>query len=127
MVLVVVLVAGVFMVAPLGHKPMGTDLAVVGQGRPVLVLGYQNYSPTAGDALDRLSRVRGDYEDSILFVAADLGTPHGQKFAKRFNLGEGLAVLLDPNGGPIAMLDSPADEQALRQKLDRHLASLVDG
>jgi len=31
-----------------GGKPIGTDLSVIGQGKPAIVLAYENHSPTGG-------------------------------------------------------------------------------
>ncbi len=31
-------------------KPISTDLSVIGQGKPALVLAYENYSPAGGEA-----------------------------------------------------------------------------
>ena len=106
-------------------NPMSTDLSVVGQGRPALVLGFENYSPTGGDALSRLNAVRGDYEDRMVFVVADLGTPQGQVFARQYNLGDGLAIFLSPDGKPVNVHTIPADEAALRKQLDDGLAKVA--
>ena len=117
-----VLLAGVFVATGLLRAPMGSDLSVVGNGRPALVLAYENYSPAGGDALNRLKQVRADYEDRLQFVVADLGTPGGRAFAGRFNLADGVAVFLTRAGEATAVMTIPANEDALRRQLDRHLA-----
>jgi hypothetical protein len=65
-------------------KPISTDLSIVGQGKPALVLVYENYSPASADALKRLNQVRSDYAASLEFVIADLGVPQGHAFANRY-------------------------------------------
>ncbi len=119
---IVVLFTGIFLITQTLLNPMGSDLSVIGKGRPALVLGFESYSPTSGDALNRLNVVRGDYSERIVFVAADLGTPQGQAFARQYNLREGLAIFVSPDGKAATVTTIPADEQLLRQQLDSVLA-----
>ncbi|HEY5718677.1 MAG TPA: hypothetical protein VIS52_09295 [Motiliproteus sp.] len=121
---IVGLSAGILIAIQSMTSPMSADLSVIGQGRPSLVLGFESYSPASGDALTRLNAVRADYEDRMLFVLADLGTPNGQAFARQYNLKDGVAIFLSPDGKPIRITTIPADEQALRQQLDSKLAQV---
>ncbi len=105
-------------------KPVSTDLSVIGQGKPVLVLVYENYSPTSGDALNRLNQVMNDYESRLDFVVADLGVPQGRAFADRYKLGNGQAMFLKPDGKPLRATSIPADERELRSQLDAKLAAV---
>ncbi|MFT6712238.1 MAG: hypothetical protein ACJATO_002627, partial [Arenicella sp.] len=107
-----------------GGKPIGSDLSVIGQGKPVLVLAYENYSPTGGDALNRLRRISSDYDSQLDFVVADLGTPDGRAFANRHQLFDGQAVLLKSNGQPLGGMSIPADEKELRSRLESKLAAV---
>jgi hypothetical protein len=107
-----------------GGKPIGSDLSVIGQGKPVLVLAYENYSPTGGDALNRLRRISSDYDSRLDFVVADLGTPDGRAFANRHQLFDGQAVLLKRNGQPLGVVSIPADEKELRSRLESKLAAV---
>ncbi|MEH6825601.1 MAG: hypothetical protein V7629_17020 [Motiliproteus sp.] len=119
---IAVLAAGVFIATQTMMTPISTDLSVIGQGTPSLVLGVESYSPAGGDALNRLNVVKGDYEDRILFVVADLGTPQGQTFARQYNLQDGVAIFLSSDGKPDKITSIPADEQELRKQLDSNLA-----
>jgi hypothetical protein len=121
--LMVLVVLGYFLTMG-GGKPIGTDLSVIGQGKPVLVLAYENYSPTGGRALNRLRQVRSDFDSRLDFVVADLGTPHGRAFASRHQLFDGQALFLKPNGQPLRVTSIPADEQALRSRLESKLAAV---
>ena len=121
------LLAGVFLATGLLKAPMGADLSVVGNGRPALVLAYENFSPVGGDALNRLKEVRPDYEDRLQFVVADLGTPQGRAFAGRFGLADGVAVFLTGAGEPLGAFAVPVSEEALRGQLDRRLAQSASG
>ena len=105
-------------------KPIGTDLSIIGKGRPALVLVYQNYSPTGGEALNRLSQVKDDYDSRLDFVVANLGVPEGRAFANRYKLVDGQAIFLKSNGQPLRITSIPADEQELRRRLDAKLATV---
>jgi hypothetical protein len=105
-------------------KSISTDLSVIGQGKPVLVLAYENFSPTGGDALNRLRHVRSDYDSRLDFVVADLGTPQGRAFANRYQLVDGQAVFLKQDGQPLRVTSIPADERELRSRLESNLAAV---
>jgi hypothetical protein len=104
-------------------KPVSTDLSVIGQGKPVLALAYENFSPAGGEALDRLRQVRAEYESRLHFVVADLGTPQGRALANRFGLVDGQAVFLKPDGQPLLVTRIPGDGRELRALLDYKLAA----
>ena len=105
-------------------KPISTDLSVIGQGKPALVLAYENFSPTGGDALNRLRQVRSDYDSRLDFLVADLGTPQGRAFANRYQLVNGQAVFLKQDGQPLRVTSIPADERELRSRLESRLAAV---
>ena len=107
-----------------GGKPIGSDLSVIGQGKPALVLAYENYSPIGGDALNRLRQVRSDYDSRLDFVVADLGTPDGRAFANRYQLVDGQAVFLKPDGKPLQVTSIAVDQQELRSHLESNLAAV---
>ena len=121
--LLVLVVLGYFLTMS-GGKPISTDLSVIGQGKPVLVLAYENYSPAGGEALNRLRKVRSDFDLRLDFVVADMGTPHGRSFASRHKLFDGQAVFLKQNGEPLQVTNIPADEQELRRRLESKLAAV---
>lgn len=121
--LVALVALGYFLMMGAG-KPISTDLSVIGQGKPVLVLAYESFSPTGGDALNRLRQVRSDYDSRLDFVVADLGTPQGRAFANRYQLVDGQAVFLKQNGQPLRVKSIPADEQELRSRLESKLAAV---
>jgi len=118
----IALVAGLmyFVLTGVG-RPMSTDLSVVGQGKPVLVLAHENFSPTSGEALHRLRDVEKEFESRLSIVIADLGIPEGQAFAQRYGLGDGQALFLNKDGQAIQITAVTADENALRDQLNAYL------
>jgi hypothetical protein len=119
-----VLVGIGYFIAVSGGRPIGTDLSVIGQGKPVLVLAYENFSPAGGDALNRLRKVRSDYDSQLEFVVADLSTPQGSSLAGRYKLVDGQAVFLKPDGQPLSVMFIAANEQELRSRLSSNLGAI---
>ena len=114
---------GYFLLMGVG-KPISSDLSLIGQDKPTLVLAYVNYSPTGGDALSHLRKVSSDYDSRLVFLVADMGTPEGLTFANLHKLGDGQAVFLKQDGQPQGILNIPADEATLRRLLDSKLAAI---
>ena len=121
--LIALLVAGYLFFVSTG-KPIGTDISLIGQGKPAIVLGYENYSPAGGQALSLLRKVRSGYDTRLEFIVADLGTPRGREFADRHQLQDGLAVFLDINGQPLQVTRIPSQEIELQRLLDSMLDSV---
>jgi hypothetical protein len=119
-----VLVGLGYFLTTVGGKPIGNDLSVIGKGKPVLVLVYENYSPAGGDALSRLSKVKSDYDTRLDFVVADLGVPEGRAFADRHQMLNGQAMFMKQDGQPLWIKSIPADELALRSRLDSSLLAV---
>jgi len=105
-------------------KPISADLSVIGQGKPALVLAYENFSPTGGEALNRLRRIQSDFESRLEFVVADLGTPHGRAFAERYEVNNAQALFLSQDGQPLQVTGIPEDEQELRDHLEATLRAV---
>ena len=120
--LVALVAMGYLLIIGVG-KPISTDLSIIGQGKPVLVLAYDNFSPTGGDALNRLRNVRNDFDSRLDFVVADLGTPQGGAFANRYQLTDGQAVFLMKDGQPLRVTSIPADDRELRNRLESMLSA----
>ncbi|MFK7861467.1 MAG: hypothetical protein AB8B64_21805 [Granulosicoccus sp.] len=122
-VLVALAAVGYFLTMGSG-KPIGTDLSVIGKGKPVLVLAYENYSPAGGNALNSLRKVRSDYDSRLEFAVADLGTPQGRAFADRHQLHDGQALFLNQNGQAVQVTGIPTDEQELRKRIESRLQAV---
>lgn len=103
-------------------RPVSTDLSLVGQGKPALVLAHENYSPAGMAAMDIIHQVRRDYDDRVLFLVADLGAPAGKDFADRHNIPNGAAAYFSADGARLGLHGvATASAGALRQELDRYL------
>jgi hypothetical protein len=120
---VVALVLGLgFLAIQVTPKPMSSDLSLVNEDKPAVVLAYENFSPTGGEALARLKQIRPDYQARINFVVADIGTPDGRAFAARYRLVDGQAVILTRAKQAIAIAGPSMPEKTLRETLDAALS-----
>ncbi|MCC5874168.1 MAG: hypothetical protein JJU22_17340 [Gammaproteobacteria bacterium] len=117
----VVLVAGVVIIALLPKGGYDSDVSQVGQGTPAVVLAFENYAPASMDAMALFDRVRRDYQDHVLFLVADLGSPRGRTFAERHQAFSGIVMTFRADGSLVgrAMLES--GEAGLRERLEREL------
>ena len=113
-----------YLLTTVAWQPIGNDFSVIGKGKPVLVLVYENYSPAGGDALNLLSRVKNDYDLRLDFVVADLGVPEGREFANRHQMVNGQAMFIKQDSQPLWIRSIPADELALRSHLDSSLKAV---
>lgn len=105
----------------LAPQRMGSDLSRVGGGLPAVVLTYENYSPASMDAIERLNRVRSDFGDQVEFIVADVGTAAGEEFAREWQTRSGVISLFAANGEHLGNGHVPADESALRDRIEREL------
>jgi hypothetical protein len=121
--LVALVALSYFLVMGVG-KPINTDLSIIGQGKPVLALAYENFSPSGGEALNRLRKVQSDFDSRLDFVVADLGTPQGRAFANLYKLADGQAIFLKKDGQPLVITSIPADENELRGRIESQLATV---
>jgi hypothetical protein len=109
-----------FQLAP---KPMSSDLSLISEDKPAVVLAYENFSPTGGEVLGRLKALRPDYEARLNFIVADLGTPQGRAFGERHGLVDGQAVLLSSEGRAVAVMGPMASDPFMRELFDKQLAA----
>ena len=75
-------------------------------------------------ALNRLSRIKSDYDSRLDFVVADLGVPEGHAFANRHQMVNGQAMFIKQDGQPLWIRSIPVDELALRSRLDSSLKAV---
>lgn len=105
---------------PRGH--FSTDLTLIGQGQPALVMARDIAYLEGAEVMDRMNAIRDDYAD-VLFLVAHLGRPEGREFARRFEARDATVILFDAQGQALAILRAPPSAQVIRQALDTHLGS----
>lgn len=98
-----------------------TDITRVGNGQAAVVLAFENHSPLGMEVMERLNRIRGDYEHSVAFLVADLTTPQGLGFARQHRARDGTVLLFSGDGTRLDAIDAPQSEQEIRERLVRNL------
>ncbi|RKT42937.1 hypothetical protein [Thiocapsa rosea] len=106
------------LVTQLPRGAFSTDLSGIGQGTPALVVARDKNYLAGGEVMDLINTVRSDYEGRIAFLAAHLGHPDGQAFARRHGMEDAVVVVFDADGSPAARLVIPQTAEELRAALD---------
>ena len=95
-----------------------TDLSRIGQGIPALVVARDKNYLAGAEVMDLINTVRPEYEGKIAFLAAHLGHPDGQAFARRHDMDDAIVVVFDADGSPAARLVIPQTAEVIRAALD---------
>lgn len=113
----VIFVAGAMIIALLPKGGYNSDVSRVGQGMPAVVLAFENYAPASMDAMALFDRVRRDYQDDLLFLVADLGTPRGRAFAEGHRAFSGQVMTFGGDGALVGRGLLESGESGLRERL----------
>jgi hypothetical protein len=95
-----------------------TDLSGIGQGTPALVVARDKNYLAGAEVMDLINTIRPEYEGRVAFLAAHLGHPDGQDFARRHDMEDAIVVILDADGSPTGRLVIPQTADELRTALD---------
>jgi hypothetical protein len=117
----VVVAAGVLVFRHLPTAGYDSDVTRVGQGRPAVVLVFENFSPPSVEAMELFDQVRRDYADRLDFFVADTGSPRGQEFIARHDAHFGQVLTFRSDGTRVRMANLDGDPQALRERLRQDL------
>ncbi|MFO8003463.1 hypothetical protein [Thioalkalivibrio sp.] len=108
-------VALIFTQLPRGA--FSTDLSRVGQGTPALVVARDINFLAGAEVMDLLNTIRPEYGDRVEFLAAHLGHPDGQAFARRHDMRDATVVLFSGDGRRLATLRAPQGADQVREAL----------
>jgi hypothetical protein len=95
-----------------------TDLSRIGQGNPALVVARDSNYLAGAEVMDLINTIRPEYEGRVEFLAAHLGHPDGQAFARRHDMEDAVVVVFGADGLPAARLVIPQTAEELRVALD---------
>lgn len=117
---IVVTVIAMFIVAAVMLLPKGfkSDLSVIGQGSPVVVLAHNKDSVQSLNLMSMLNKVRADYEGQMEFRVVDNGTPQGRAFISKQQVNLGALLLFGPDGTRQRVVSGINNEELLRSTLD---------
>lgn len=114
----VVVGALALLLSQLPRGAFSTDLSGIGQGTPALVVARDKNYLAGGEVMDLINTVRPEYEGRVVFLAAHLGHPDGQAFARRHGMDDAVVVVFDADGSPAARLFIPQTAEELRAALN---------
>lgn len=120
-VIVVFLVAGLLVFRHLPVAGYDSDVTRVGQGRPAVVLVYENFAPPSMTAMELFDQVRREYADRLDFLVADIGSPRGQAFIAEHGAHAGQVLTFRGDGTRVRADWLSGDAQALRERLRQDL------
>lgn len=110
----------------LPRSGVSTDLSVIGEGQPVLVLTRDVNLLGGAEVLELLTTLQPEYQDRVLFRIAHTGQPDGRAFASDRETQDADLTLLDAEGITMGGLVQPRSTAPIRELLDEFLAD-ADG
>lgn len=117
---IIVVVAAVA-VTQLPKSGYDSDITRIGQGRPAVVLVFENFAAPSMDAMALFDEVRGDYAGGVDFLVADSGSPRGQAFIAHHQAHVGQVLTFRADGTLVRAERLAGDEAALRERLRNDL------
>ncbi|SDU04686.1 hypothetical protein [Halopseudomonas salegens] len=100
---------------------VSTDLEVIGQGKPVLVLTRDVNFVGGGEVMELMGHLSTEEREQVEMRVAHLGQPKGQAFARQFSTRDADLVLLDGQGEMLGRVDHPETLEHIRHLLQQHL------
>lgn len=97
----------------------GTDLTLIGKGKPVIAVIYDNENGASLKLMDNYNEIRGDYGDQIVFLAVDVNAPAGREFLIRQQVGSADALYYSPSGEKLFVLHGPHDGAYLKNTINK--------
>ncbi len=97
----------------------GTDLSLIGQGKPAIVLIFDKENVASMDLMEEFNQIRDDYEGKIEFLVADVGTAVGEQFSSAHNMGSASAVYFMGGGEKVIAFYGPQDRAVLRDSISQ--------
>ena len=100
------------------------DLAVIGQGKSVVVLVHDHNYVNSTTLMESLDEARGEFADSIEFRVADVLKPDGKRFADNHGADPITLLFFDPDGAKRLTLTGVHSPASLSRALADTLAEL---
>jgi len=90
-----------------------TDLSVIGKGKPVIAVIYDNENEVSLRLMEAYNTIRHNYEHQIEFIAIDKNSPQGQPFLIKNNILSANAVYYSASGERILNIHGPKEAAEL--------------
>ncbi|MGF1642527.1 MAG: hypothetical protein ACFCUJ_02720 [Thiotrichales bacterium] len=119
--LLIIAAVGILVWSQLPKGAYPTDLNLIGDGRPALVLAYDINYAGGMQVMELMNAIRAEYADRAQFIVAHLGTPDGQAFADRHRIGDGTVMMFAGDGAHVETSHLPRTHDELRGVIDSAL------
>ncbi|HHI92728.1 MAG TPA: hypothetical protein ENK04_04315 [Gammaproteobacteria bacterium] len=94
-----------------------TDLDLIGQGKPAVVLIYDMENGNSLDLMKGYNAIRHDYEHLVEFLIADVASPKGNTFIRTHKATPGSAIYYSDDGEEMRVLYGSQDEKTLSDSI----------
>lgn len=114
---VVLVLCGIGVVGLTAYKrayDVSHDLSVVGNGTPTVVQVHDTSCRLCQSLRGNVDSVKGEFEDRIQFRIADIHTPAGAAFARRYDVPHVTLLLFDGEGELVTVLSGVREPDSLR-------------
>ena len=103
-------------------RPYSTDLDLIGQGTPALVLAHDDHLVNSDQQMAAMDNVREGLERHAILLVAHMREARGASFAREHDADAATVLIFSADGELLARIRGPVDGPALRQ----HVASVLD-
>jgi hypothetical protein len=117
----VVVMVGMLVFRHLPTAGYDSDVTRVGQGRPAVVLVFENFAPPSIEAMEVFDQIRRDYADRLEFLVADTGSPRGREFIARHDVHVGQVLTFRGDGTRVRVASLDGGAPGLRERLRQDL------
>lgn len=93
------------------------DLSQIGRGKPAVVLVYDAGDMSSIKLMENFNPIRGNYDDAIHFLVADVNTPSGGQYAEAKGLSAATTVFYSASGEPVLQLRGLQETAVLTESI----------
>lgn len=96
-----------------------TDLALIGKGKPAIVLVYDNENVASMTLIENFNKFRDKYEGTIEFIIADFNLQAGEQFANTHQVHSASALYFNHEGQRVLVFNGPQEETVIRDSIQQ--------
>lgn len=94
-----------------------TDLSLVGKGKPVVVMTYDNDNVASMNLVESFNQLRDQYQGQVEFVMADMSIAAGEEFADMHRVSSATAIFFAANGERKSTFYGPREPAVFAQAI----------
>ncbi len=114
-----VVVGLLFLVWSMLPSAYNTDLTLIGSGKPVVAVVYDNDNEVSLRLMEAFNGIRDNYAGVLEFVAIDKGAPDGQRFLIENRITSANVVYYSAEGEQLLTLYGPKEVAELTSSIEQ--------